>query len=244
MNERDRRAHERLQCLVDVEVASRSCTWLGQILDYSESGVFVSTRAPVDVGDTLTLKFRRPGDSEMVLLRGMVKRLVASGVKKRKQEGFGLQFFELLSTVPEGEPIPTEPVPGTQTQDFASREARYHVEMDVTFVRPTSRKKPRKAAVINVSRGGLCLATDVPPKASTLLQVRFEGQDVDGKKEAVTAKVQSVWVRRQEVEEAVHAGVGCKIVGFISLDGRDRFDRMIERLQRKTGPGDEEKDGQ
>lgn len=242
MNDSDRRAHERLQCLVDVEVAARSCTWLGQILDYSEAGVFVSTRAPVDVGDTLTLKFRRPGDSEMVTLRGVVRRLVASGVKKRNQQGFGLQFFELLSTVPDGEPLEAEAVPGTVTQDFATREKRYHVELAVTFVRPSSRKKPRKAAVINISRGGLCLATDVPPKASTLLQVRFEGQDVDGNEEAVTAKVQSVWVKRTDVEKAVYAGVGCKIVGFISLDGRDRFDQMIERLRSKSRNPDKEKE--
>jgi Tfp pilus assembly protein PilZ len=91
----DRRAHTRHPCLISAAFYFDGEIWRGTVLNYSESGVFLTSKAPVREGDTVLLRFRRPDDSETIQVQGMVARVSPAGGSRE----FGAQLFELMGSL-------------------------------------------------------------------------------------------------------------------------------------------------
>ncbi len=101
-NDDDRRAHPRHPCLISAAFYFDDDVWPGTVLNYSESGVFIASKAPVREGDTVLLRFRRPTDSETIQVQGMVARVSPAGGSRE----FGAQLFELMGSL---DPSPGPP---------------------------------------------------------------------------------------------------------------------------------------
>ncbi len=282
MNEGDRRRHPRKPCLVKVVLRIGPSSWSGTILDISESGVYVASSNPAKVGDRVRLRFRRPVSGRVADLEGEVKRIVDAGDPSQPDAGFGVQFVELLSGVPDasgasgvfpipnvsgsgwkatssstrvdqissssGEPIksrafsrqPTakesdgpltgsRPAPAEGSRPRA-RDSRSVAEIEVTFFPHTGRTPPLPARVVNLSKGGMYLATDRPPELDAVLTVSFAGHEVDGNSATLDVVVQATWSSRQRPQQDLPRGVGCRIVGFHSNEGRRRFEKLLRAL--------------
>ena len=284
MNEGDRRRHLRKPCLVKVVLRTGSKSWSGTILNYSESGVYVASSTEVEVGQKVRLRFRRPVSGRVADLEGEVKRIVHTGDPSQADPGYGLQFIELLSGVPDASgasgvfpvtsgtswkttssstridqisstsvpPTPpskvtreptvkerpplagsssgeTSPVPGDRKKPRA-RQNRSVAEIDVTFFPHTGHTPPLPARVVNLSKGGMYLATNRPPELDAVLTVSFHGEDVDGGSKNLDVVVQATWSSRQRPQQDMPPGVGCRIVGFHSNEGRRRFEKLLRAL--------------
>jgi len=96
--------------------------WKGTVLNFSESGVFIASSAPVREGDTLLLRFRRPTDSETIQVQGMVARVVARASARGSRE-FGAQLFELLGSL-NPSPGPADDFPEDMPQSASLLAAR------------------------------------------------------------------------------------------------------------------------
>ncbi len=81
----------------------------GNILNLSESGVFVETNDPVEPGTTLDLELILPGSRDLLLIKGKVARQHKLAGKVRY--GLGVQFREL------------DPTSRTAIQSYIERES-------------------------------------------------------------------------------------------------------------------------
>jgi Tfp pilus assembly protein PilZ len=129
-NDDDRRAHPRHPCLISAAFFFDGEVWRGTVLNYSESGVFIASKAPVREGDTVLLRFRRPDDSETIQVQGMVARVTPAGGNRE----FGAQLFTLMGSLgpspgpPDGFP---EDVPETASY-LAERTLDESIDLEIS----------------------------------------------------------------------------------------------------------------
>ncbi len=240
----DRRAHPRFPALIQALFFYDGKVCKGTIVDYSESGVFVSTDTPVGEGDTLLLRFHRPGDRDVVQVQGMVARVVSdTGVAR--QRGFGAQLFELLSTVRVqegpadafGGTIPAgasfragsagAPRPGP---DFHARDSRHVHSVDVEYLPQAGAGAPRRGRVLNVSRRGIFIETGETFPVGTVLVLTLQGLDVDGDDHALEMLAEVVWQGTRLHEERRAAGIGCRLLAPRQVGGWTRWECMQRDL--------------
>jgi len=122
---------------------------------------------------------------------------------------------------------------GTTQADRTSNRARENrtvAEINVTFTPHTGSSPPLPAKVVNLSKGGMYLAMKIPPALDSVLMVSFEGADVDGQDEALDIIVQAAWSSRMRPHAVLPRGIGCRIVGFHSNQGRRRYERLLRAL--------------
>jgi len=103
-------------------------------------------------------------------------------------------------------------------------------ELEVTFTPHSGSSLPLPAKAINLSKGSMYLAMDELPERDTVLTVRLEGDDVDGKDETLEVVVQVSWSSRTRPHAMLPRGVGCRIVGFHNNQGRKRYEGMLRSL--------------
>jgi len=111
-----------------------------------------------------------------------------------------------------------------------ARGNRSVVEIDVTVLPHTGSVPPFPGRVVNISKGGLFLATEQGPPNDTVMTVRFDGAEVDGQPKSLDIVVQVTWHSRQRPHQDLPLGVGCRIIGFHSNKGRRRFEKLLRAL--------------
>lgn len=260
----ERRAHLRQPCLIKCVFLHDDHVHQARILNYCDAGAFIASIAVVHEGDTLLLRLRRPEDNQTVEVRAMVIHVVPRGAGA---PGFGIQLFELLSTlaVAEGEPDAFPEVPqdvllsraglpshsGEETParpphgcpappptpdangerpQIRARESRHVHRVEVRFALSDGLRPPQEAKIVNISRGGLFLATRSPPAPNAMLTIWFDGKDIDDGEDDLQLLAQVVWSSAERPEAKLPTGVGCRVLGFNPEEHRKRWKRLLRDL--------------
>jgi len=240
---RERRSHPRVPCHLRAVLYHDGKVHQGVVLDYSECGLYVSSAAKVREGDTLLLRFRRPADSAVVQVQGMVARVVAE--VSGQTEGFGAQLFELMSTLPieAGLPdvFPAEiPQNGLYCAEVSfdsedrpplrARESRFVRQIAASYTLAEGGGTPRFSEVLNVSRKGLFLKTPEAIAPGTRLLLELEGRDVDGESMPLRMEVAVVWHGRRVAVDETSRGLGCRLLGTLDRHGWTRWGALLRSL--------------
>ena len=79
----DQRRYPRTPCSIPVDYTTRNGLFEGFIKDISKGGVFIETRANLDVGETIKLTFSSPTQSNQIKIAGRVvrKNMLGAGVE-------------------------------------------------------------------------------------------------------------------------------------------------------------------
>ena len=88
MHERSPRFQVKLQIVYDDGNAFMS----GPVVDISESGVFIETASPLEVGDAVEIAFPRPGGRKLKV-QGRVRWVTPFGGLKDARPGMGVELF-------------------------------------------------------------------------------------------------------------------------------------------------------
>ncbi len=94
--QRNRRAHPRTACAIDVELRRDEIRWRGVIQDFSEGGLYVASKMIPDPGQVVHLVFGHPLRGEPVSVKAVVRRTVEAGVAG---DGFGVELCVPLSRI-------------------------------------------------------------------------------------------------------------------------------------------------
>ena len=78
-----RREHPRKMCLVAVDCAAEGRVFKDFISNRSTGGAFVETRAPLPIGQEVTMTFSSPNQEGPIKVRGEVVRSVPEGIGVR-----------------------------------------------------------------------------------------------------------------------------------------------------------------
>jgi Tfp pilus assembly protein PilZ len=135
------------------------------------------------------------------------------------------------TTAPRGSPAPP-PVPADDGErlQIRARESRHVHRVEVRYALSDGVRPPREAKIVNISRGGLYLATKSPPAPNSMLTIWFDGGDVDGGEEKLQLLAQVVWSSAERPEAKLPTGVGCRVLGFNPEDHRKRWKRLLRDL--------------
>jgi uncharacterized protein (TIGR02266 family) len=76
----DQRKHPRVACSIPVDYTTKTRSFEGFIHDISKGGVFIETRAHLEVGETIKITFTSPNKSTPVKISGRVVRKNTNGV--------------------------------------------------------------------------------------------------------------------------------------------------------------------
>lgn len=133
-----------------------------------EGGVlFVPTREPLPVGETVIVEVRFPGMIDEVLLRGVVAYRQAARHSQKIRAGVGVNLgaaerskLDFLGALARGEL--TSPV-------ASRRHRRLPIELGVSW-RVKEERDQHQGTIDDIGAGGACLlSTDVPPAGSALV---------------------------------------------------------------------------
>ncbi len=246
----DRRKHPRQRRLINVIVELRGKAVEATILDLGDKGAYLATTAPVAVGDELRLRFRRLRDSVLVETMATVRHVIGVGHPMQPQRGCGVEFEQPLPLLPPAggesgvfpaiEPkkavAPTRILTDTEQIALGPRESRHIKQMDVTFILHSGHQKEESGQVINVSRGGLFLATNVSLPHNTVFTIEFDGLTIDGRVKSLLVQAQVIWHSRENPGRKLPPGVGCSIIGFPSEGGQKRWQSFLRALLKVGNP--------
>jgi Tfp pilus assembly protein PilZ len=87
--QKEQRDDPRIPCLIAVDYSDCNRVYHDFIQDLSRGGVFIETREPLEIGETMALTFTMPGSDNHFKMLGKIVR-VGDG-------GFGVQFINKLS---------------------------------------------------------------------------------------------------------------------------------------------------
>jgi hypothetical protein len=240
----DRRAYTRHPALIRALFYFDGRICKGTIVDYSESGLFVSTDTGVAEGDTLLLRFRRPGDRAVVQVQGMVARVVQD-TGAPHQHGFGAQLFELLSTVqiqegpadafggsiPVGSSLRADgPDDEPGGPAFRARDSRHVTHMEGTYRPLAGAGVPRRGRVLNVSRRGVFFETEEVFQPGARLILEMHGLDVDGDDVPLEMIAEVAWQGSRFHEDRRATGIGCRLLAPRQVGGWTRWECMQRDL--------------
>jgi hypothetical protein len=155
-----------------------------------------------------------------------VTQLSASDVRRSPLAGARSETRAPAARRPDPRTEPSTPA----TPSVRARANRSVVEIDVTVLPHTGSVPPFPGRGVNISKGGMFLATDQGPPNDTVMTVSFDGAEVDGGPEALDIVVQVTWHSRQRPHQDLPLGVGCRIIGFHSNEGRHRFEKLLRAL--------------
>lgn len=239
----DRRKHPRQRKLVNVIVQFRGKSIQATILDLGETGAYLATKVNLAVDDELLLRFRRQDDTVLVETTATVRHVIGQGHPMQAQQGCGVEFDERLSMMPpaggESGTFPTvnrtKSAPArilTDTEQIAlgPRESRHIHHLDVTFILHSGLQNEETGQIINVSRGGLFMATGVAMPHNTVFTVEFDGLTIDGRVKPLRMQAQVMWHSRENPGRNLPPGVGCSIIGFASKSGPKRWQSFLRAL--------------
>ena len=92
----ERRAHERIQVLLEVDYRSEDTFLFAYITDISAMGIFIQTQQPEPPGTRLELRFTPPGDEEPIECAGEVVWINPPRDGQSRNPGMGIQLVDLL----------------------------------------------------------------------------------------------------------------------------------------------------
>lgn len=87
--QKEQRSDSRMACLIAVDYATEKRAYRDFMQDLSKGGVFIETRAPLHVGDTLSLTFSLPKSNSNFKITGKIVR--------SDDKGVGVEFEKKLS---------------------------------------------------------------------------------------------------------------------------------------------------
>jgi Tfp pilus assembly protein PilZ len=80
---KDQRGHPRIACSIPVDYDTKNGPYAGFIKDISKGGVFIETRAQLDVGEEIKMTFSSPSQKKPIKFAGRVVRKNMLGVSVR-----------------------------------------------------------------------------------------------------------------------------------------------------------------
>ncbi len=87
--QKEQRDDPRIPCLIAVDYSACNRLYHDFIQDLSRGGVFIETREPLEIGETMALTFTMPGSQNHFKMRGKIVRM--------GEGGLGVQFNTKLS---------------------------------------------------------------------------------------------------------------------------------------------------
>jgi len=84
-NEERKRAQLRKLCCMEINFSDKNQTYKGFLHDISESGAFITTDQPFNLGDKISINMPKSSEIEKSVLIG--------GIKRIAKDGIGIQFY-------------------------------------------------------------------------------------------------------------------------------------------------------
>lgn len=154
---------------------------------------------------------------------------------------------DLETSIPHGvaldEPIDTNLVRQWVISAQRQSHPRVPVRFDVEF---THAGKAKHGTCLNLSRGGMFLAADIPPPPGTELLLRFKLQDPSetlsvpaqvawtrGKEMTSTVEEKLMWMRGEEIWPGTLTGMGIKFLA-VEPSVAHAIDTVVDRLREQT----------
>ena len=77
---KSKRRYQRQSCTKHVAFSSQNRIFGGKIKDFSEYGVFIESKQPFTIGQTLVMTFEVPNSKEQVRISGKIVRTLPNGI--------------------------------------------------------------------------------------------------------------------------------------------------------------------
>ncbi len=251
MADDDRRRFAREQCLSSGHVRAGSQIYEGTLVNISEEGAYVATRAPVAAGDAVQLRFRHPWNDETVTARAVVMRRVHPGETTGPRVGVALAMLDSLSDLKESPSLvsssgsfPPDAFPELKAlRDRARAAARAQVAEQLSgphravpgpqaapgrglsAVFTGTGRPPTRGALRSLGATGFAISTDDPPNKDRLVRIEINDPDPTLQPMRIAGKV--TWSSASEGGDGGR-GFGIRILHFLSSHDEERYRDLVQ----------------